>query len=478
MTDSMAIRPPNTPPRVTVYVPSHNYGRFLGQALESVAAQSLAEWELIVIDDGSIDETTVVAKAFADRFPASVRVVRHEQPAGLHACSNEAFGLARAEYVMRLDADDYLDESALHVLAHYLDRHPDVDLVYPNYVYVDEQGRYLASENRKRIGQEAKLLDLPAHGACTMIRKRVLKAVGGYSETASAQDGYDLWLKVLQRYGAQVANVTTPLFYYRQHGASLSRDRERILAARRQIKRDLVERHHGPLKPRTVAIVGAKNTYENAPNIVLENCAGRPLIDYTIEGALAAGVFDRVFVTTDDERVVAHCRRWPEVLAEVRPAGLSLAHVRVSEIVSHAVERLEQAHDIYPDVLVQLSVHAPLRRAEHIREALDTLIAYDCDSVVSVYEDWELHFVHGANGLEPLNPGMIARVQLEREALYVDNAAIHALWRDAVRADDLYGSAVGHVVMAWEDSVQARSLADLSIVETMMRRRHAAAPLR
>ena len=91
------------------------------------------------------------------------------------------------------------------------------------------------AENRRKVGADARLLDLPAHGACTMVRKRVLKAVGGYSETADAQDGYELWLKVLQRYHAQVANVATPLFYYRQHGSSLSTDRDRILAARRDI---------------------------------------------------------------------------------------------------------------------------------------------------------------------------------------------------------------------------------------------------
>jgi CMP-N-acetylneuraminic acid synthetase len=469
---------PSTQPRVTVYVPSHAYGRFLQQALDSVAAQSFTDWELIIVDDGSTDETAAVAAAFAARYPAQVRVITHAPAKGLPASSNIAFAAARGEYVMRLDADDYLDESALLAMVTFLDSHADVDLVYPNYYYVDEAGRYLGVERRKTIGAETKLLDLPAHGACTMVRRRVLKAIGGYSGTANAQDGYELWLKVLQRYQGQVGHVTTPLFFYRQHGTSLSTDRERILAARRQIKRELVGRREGPVRPRVVAVVGAKNTYENAPNIVLEPLAGRSLIDYTIDGALGAGVFDRVFVTTDDARVVEYCRRWPEVITELRPATLSLPHVKVSQVLAHAVERLESAHEIYPDIVVQLSVHTPLRRTEHIREAVDTLLAYDCDSVVSVYEDWELHFVHRANGLEPLNPGMIQRLQLEREALYVDNAAIHALWRDAVREDDLYGAAVGHVVMGQDESTQARSLDDLALLELVMRQRAAAAQQR
>jgi CMP-N-acetylneuraminic acid synthetase len=458
-------------PRATVYVPSHDYGRFLQEALDSIGAQTFTAWEAIVIDDGSTDETAAVAEAFRARFADRVRVVRHETRRGLHACANAAFALARGEYVMRLDADDILDENALLVLVSYLDQRRDVDLVYPNYHYIDEQGRHLGFENRKKVGREARLLDLPAHGACTLVRKRVLKAVGGFSETATAQDGYELWLNVLQRHQAQVGNVETPLFSYRQHGASLSRDRDRILAARRQVKRDAVGRNEGPLRPRVAAIIAAKNTDAKAAGIVLESCAGRPLLEHTVQGALDAGVFDHVLVTTDDERVVEYCRRWPSVLAELRPLELSLPGVRIAAIIDHAVNHLERAHQIYPDIVVQLSVLTPMRRPEHVREALDTLLAYDCDCVVSVYEDFDLHFIHGAHGLEPLNPGVIRQLQLEREALYVDNMAIHALWRDVVRPDDIYGRLVGHIVMPWRDSVQARTPAELAVVELLMRQR-------
>jgi hypothetical protein len=115
-----------------------------------------------------------------------------------------------------------------------------------------------------------------------------------------------------------------------------------------------------------------------------------------------------------------------------------------------------------------------LRRPEHIREAIDTLIAYDCDSVVSVYEDREVHFMHGRHGLELFNRGMLQHLQLEREALYVDNAAIHALWRDVSTEHDLYGRSVGHVVMSWEDSLQSRTALESWIVEQVMLRQRGA----
>ena len=454
-------------PKVTVYVPCHDYGRFLAQAVDSVLRQSWDDWELIVVDDGSTDETAAIADGYRARLGDRLRVLRHTPARGLRACANLALEAARGDYVMRLDADDFLDESALLVLATYLDRHPDVALVYPNYTYVDEQGAVLGVEQRKRIGEEVALLDLPAHGAGTMVRKRVLKSVGGYSEGYDAQDGFELWLKVIRRYG--VANVSTPLFYYRQHEASLSRDADRILAARQRIKRALVDRHDGPVKPRVGVVVPARNATGPLRGIVLTPFAGRPLIEYTLEAARRAGPWDTVFVTTDDTEVVEHCRRLG-VAAGLRPPHLSEPRARLSEVTDEAIARLERDEATYVDIVVVLSVHSPLRRPEHIRKAVDTLLLYDTDSVVSVYEDYDLHFVHGRDGLEPLNKGMLHRLRLEREALYVDNGAIRALWRDVLSASDLYGRRVGHVVMPWRESFQIKTAFDAWLIEEIITR--------
>ena len=454
--------------KVTVYTPSHNYGRFLSDAITSVLNQSLDTWELLVIDDASSDDSAAIAERFAAAHPERVRLFRNEAAQGLQACSNLALREARGEYIMRLDADDMLDESALLVMASYLDRHPDVALVYPNYTYVDEQGALLAIETRKRIDNDHQLRDLPAHGACTMIRRRVLKAVGGYSAAYNAQDGYELWLKVLHRY--PVAHIATPLFAYRQHGTSITRDENRVLAARQQIKRDLVERTRGEVAPRIVAVVPAKNTYRNLENVVLGECGGRPLIDHTLEAAAGTPGIDLVVVSTDDPAVADYCARMPGVVVHFRAAELSGPGIGLSRVLDDTVTWLEQERSVYPDILAVLSVHSPLRRAEHVRKALDTLLLYNVDSVISVYEDLDLHFAHGAGGLEPLNPGMLRRVRLEREALYVDNGAVKVAWRDAIGPDDLYGRKVGHIVMPRHESLQIKEPVDLWLADKLLRR--------
>ena len=71
---------------------------------------------------------------------------------------------------MRLDADDYLDPSALLVLTHVLEANRDIGLEYPNWTYIDEGGAVIGVESRKKPGVEAEVADLPPHGACTMVR--------------------------------------------------------------------------------------------------------------------------------------------------------------------------------------------------------------------------------------------------------------------------------------------------------------------
>jgi len=455
-------------PKVTVYVPCHNYGRFLKDAVTSVFGQIFIDWELLIINDGSTDNTLEVIAELQQIYPYAFRVFTHSNSMGLPFCANVALREAKGEYVMRLDADDYLDESALLTLSTFLDKHPKIGLVYPNYIYVDESGKYLGIENRKKAGKEDKIQDLPAHGACTMARKRLIKSIGGYSEDFQAQDGHEVWLKIFSR--SMVGNVSTPLFFYRQHASSLSQDQTRVLNARQEIKRRIAEHLEGPVKPRIVAIVPAKNSYDELPNVVLNPIAGKPLIDYTIEAILNTGLFEKILVTTDDHNVLKYCNGNDILLPFLRDPRLSSAEIHPSEIMQDAIHHLENKFSIFPDILVILSVHAPLRRPKDICETIDTLLLYDVDTVTSVCEDSELHFVHGEHGMEPFNSGMLNQLRLEREALFTDNTSIRAIWRDQVDSDHPFGRTFGHIVMPMERSFHITGPFEHWLVEKILQR--------
>ena len=461
MNDSPVLRP-----KVTVYVPCRQYRRFLAECLHSLVRQTLSDWEVILIDDASTDGSVELMEAFRARFPERVRVMANAQVRGLRANANAALELARGEYVMRLDADDYLDENALLVLATYLDRHPGIGLVYPNWTYIDDDGGFIGQERRKRLWDEAQVPDLPAHGACTMVRRRVLKAIGGYDTDLTAQDGHELWLKTLYRHG--VASVETPLFFYRQHTGSLSDNEERLLDSRRQVKHRAAAAGRGPVAPRIAVVVPVKNTYEHAPDLALGPLAGRALIDYTLDTVVGDPAYACVLVATDDPAVVAHCQARGDVQVHLRQRELSDPQVRLAEVVANAVAYMEGTLDVLPDIVVVLSAHTPLRRAEHIQEAIDTLLIYPVDEVLSTWENHDLQYRHGANGMQAVNAGSINNARFEREALYSCNGAIRVTWRESVDAAGGAGTRVGHIVMTRTESLVAKKPDERRWLESLL----------
>src|SRR6478735_1199936 len=111
-------------PRVSVIVPAFDAAAHIDETIASVVSQSLDDWELTVVDDGSTDGSAGVAAARNAGFAAS------------HAA---------AEYLLFLDADDRLEASALETMTGYLDRHPDIGMVHCGYTLVDGQGRRIQS---------------------------------------------------------------------------------------------------------------------------------------------------------------------------------------------------------------------------------------------------------------------------------------------------------------------------------------------
>ncbi|HKJ75420.1 MAG TPA: glycosyltransferase family 2 protein, partial [Alphaproteobacteria bacterium] len=127
-------------PSISVYIPCRNYGRYLSQAVRSVQKQLYPNWELFIIDEASEDETVAIADSFSKEDPERIHVVRHDAPLGLQRSANEVLKYARGRYIIRLDADDWLDESALLLMVAKLESDSGLGIVYGNYYYTDEQG--------------------------------------------------------------------------------------------------------------------------------------------------------------------------------------------------------------------------------------------------------------------------------------------------------------------------------------------------
>jgi CMP-N-acetylneuraminic acid synthetase len=139
------------------------------------------------------------------------------------------------------------------------------------------------------------------------------------------------------------------------------------------------------------------------------------------------------------------------------------------EILLHASDSYRAVHGTHPDIIVFLSLHAPLRRAVHVDKAVDSLRITTCDSVVSVCEEREPVFAHGREGLRLLNPGRFDELVYERERLYRFNGAVLAAWWEILSGGDLFGRKVGYIEMTEEDGIQIKRPADLERLRTRPR---------
>jgi glycosyltransferase involved in cell wall biosynthesis len=225
--------------RVTVIVPLFNYADYVLEALMSVAAQSLAVIDLVVVDDASPDDSAAMAlrwlQAHELRFNR-VLLLRHRRNAGLGFARNSGFAAAETEFVLPLDADNRLRPAACETLLRALA--DDADFAYPAIQQFGNASEVFGTEPFSPLRlQPGNYID-----AMALVRKSAWAGAGGYDHVAHGWEDFDFWCRIVERggYGRSVADI---LADYRVHGSSMlhtvtdSRENRMALAA------DLQARH-------------------------------------------------------------------------------------------------------------------------------------------------------------------------------------------------------------------------------------------
>ncbi len=207
-------------PRVSVVIPAYNHARFLPDALESVLAQTFRDFEVLVVDDGSTDNTPDVVASFAPQ----VRYLR-QQNAGPSRARNTGIRHTSGEHVAFLDADDTWMREKLACQVAYLDAHAEAGLVFTKILVTTEAGQPLYTyPHRYRYDRRAfeRLLLWP-YGSMNvvMVRRVCFDEVGLFDESLRAAEDWDMWLRIAPRF--RCGYIDRPLGTYRQTGQSVSR---------------------------------------------------------------------------------------------------------------------------------------------------------------------------------------------------------------------------------------------------------------
>lgn len=204
-------------PKVSIIIPCYNYAEFLEPALSSILCQSYPDWEVIVVDDGSADNSAETAENFFSKFPDRKWKLIRQENAGLPSARNAGIRESSGEFILPLDADDML-----HPL--YLERTVPVLIKTPGLGYVYVIADCFGDEHRTWTGGEfdfGKLLENNLMTCTTLYRKQAWLDAGGYNPNMKhGFEDWDLWVGMAEK-GWFGRLLNEPLFLYRKHGSTM-----------------------------------------------------------------------------------------------------------------------------------------------------------------------------------------------------------------------------------------------------------------
>jgi len=221
-------------------MPVYNGSKYLGKAIDSVLSQTFPDWELIVVDDGSTDETLGVLRTFGSRLQAI-----HQENLGVSAARNTGIQSARGEYIAFLDSDDMWDSNFLETMVSLASQHPQAAVYYCNARWMDADDRDLPQLTGARLVPTNLMYRTLVRAnflivSTILIRRSAILAAGLFDASLRVVEDWDLWLRLAQK--ETFVGIRTCLVRYRLHSGSLSTD----VGQMRQDILNMVEKHFGP----------------------------------------------------------------------------------------------------------------------------------------------------------------------------------------------------------------------------------------
>jgi glycosyltransferase involved in cell wall biosynthesis len=199
-------------PSVSVVMGVYNGDKHLREAVDSILAQTFADFEFIIINDGSTDGTRAILESYRD--PRIVLV--NQENVGLTKSLNRGMALAKGSYIARQDADDVSMPDRLQTQIDFLNANPNIALVGSAVQVIDGDGSHLAIFRNPcdypTIREKLQQYNCFWHGS-VIFRRSCLAVLTGYTELFATAQDYDLWLRFAEKY--EIANLETPLYSYR-----------------------------------------------------------------------------------------------------------------------------------------------------------------------------------------------------------------------------------------------------------------------
>ncbi len=450
-------------PRISVVMSVYNGAAHLEEAIKSILEQTYANFEFIIVNDGSTDASGEILQKIDD---CRIRVITNPSNLGLTKSLNIGSNAARGEYIARMDADDLSLPHRLERQLEFLEKNPDYALVGSSYYQIDEHGRIrslievLTGDADLRAGLRQQ--NWFGHGS-VMLRREALRQAGGYDEEFAYAQDYDLWLRLSEQF--KLANLAEPLYCWRATASCLShrqsREQEHFAGLARQKAAAREARPEGEVQEITASegpLVSVIVPTYNRPDMLmatLESVLNQTYQPFEIivvnDGGLEveniAGWLNRqgniTYVRHDRNRGLAAARNtgiklargkylaylddddlfYPEHL-ETLVAALEGSHYRVAYTDAHRAHQVQEhgryatverdlpfSHDFHRDSLL-VANQFPVLCLMHQKACLEEAGTFD--ESLTTHEDWDLWI----------------RMALKEDFLHIKKITAEFSWRE------------------------------------------------
>lgn len=245
-------------PLVSINIATYNRAKYITEAINSVLNQSFQNWELIIVDDGSTDETEKIINPYLADL--RIRYFKNETNKNISYTRNRALTESKGKFIAILDSDDkWLDPDKLAKQISFLDKYPDHNLVGSGIVIIDDEGKKIKEEKKLLTAEEIKqgiLFRNPITHSSVLYLREVVLSLGSYDLDLNGIEDYDLWLRLGQV--GKLANLSDCSTGYRKHNSNISLTNRLKLMA---INIDLVKKYQASYPGYRLALFRRKVRY-------------------------------------------------------------------------------------------------------------------------------------------------------------------------------------------------------------------------
>ena len=437
-------------PEITVYILNHNYGKYLNQAIKSVLNQNFNSYEIIIIDNGSTDNSKEILKKYLEK--KKVRII-FQKNVGLIKSSNLVIKAARGKYIMRLDSDDFLDKNTLSIFYNNIKKNKS-SLIFSDYYVVNEKGDLLHEYKYNQKQNSIIHNENAFHGACCLIKKNDLIEVGMYDEAFQRHDGYNLWLKFIKNY--KISHIRLPLWSYRRHGKNSTNKTSKTLIEKAKNLSKITSK----VKKNVYCVIPFRGTKDNKYSLIFEKIKGKTVIDHIINASLSSKRIKKVIISSPDTDYLKKIKsKYKNVLIHVRKKEESIENIDFSNSIYNYLEKKKK-----PDILTILNVEYPFINSMFIDKAINKLIFHKYKKIISVEPDMSNNFfIASGNGMKLLNHDN-SNLKLEKKIVLKQAGGITVIdFKYFNKRKKFKNNEIGYIILDKLNSFQIQNNVDIKI---------------